>query len=351
MSLESDFILSFYREVSIIDQAHQVLLVQHTETKKFYVKKTVSSYNKEIYLTLKEENFPHIPLISQLIEDGGRLIVIEEYINGCSVEELLREKLFTEAETRKIAAELCQILHPLHRHRPAIVHRDIKPSNLIVDNRGQLYLIDFDASKRYDPKKKRDTVLMGTTDYAAPEQYGFLQSDQRTDIYSIGILMNKMLTGRLPAQEEYRGPLAPMIEKCTAIDPADRYQTASALQKDIERKSCSLTPPGFRTRRPVRMILALCWYIMLPSLAFTLEVEEEDGVPMTGALLWANRAGVFAALLLWTLYLTNYIGFRDRFPARRCENPLLNLLRILAGMLLLLFIPAALTVCLESLLG
>ena len=120
--------------------------------------------------------------------------------------------------------DLCQILKPLHEYDPPIIHRDIKPSNLILDSQNHLFLIDFDASKNYNPDKSRDTVLMGTEDYAAPEQYGFLQSSERTDIFSVGVLANKMLTGVLPSESRPVGPFQSIISKCLSIDPQDRYQ-------------------------------------------------------------------------------------------------------------------------------
>lgn len=349
MSLESDFILSFYKEVSVVDERHQVVLVQHIETKKFYVKKTVSLRSRDIYTALKDGQFSRIPAIHQLIETEDELIVIEEYVSGSSLDEILKEKRFSEEETRNMTAELCRILQPLHRHQPPIIHRDIKPSNLILDHGGRLFLIDFDASKNYDPQKKRDTVLMGTVDYAAPEQYGFQQSDQRTDIYSIGVLMNKMLTGSLPAQEKYRGPLETVIDKCMALDPRDRYASVSLLQKALKRKKTSLSLPGFRGSRLSCRIAALCWYVFITLMAFSMEFFDQNDMPIVRAQLWANRVGIFAVLILWTLYLADYLNFRDVFPIRRQENPALELLRILAGLLLLLLIPAAFTVYLESL--
>lgn len=102
MSLESEFTLSFYKEVAVINEKHQVSLVQHVESRKLYVKKTVSPHNLEIYQTLKREHFASIPAIKELIEEDDRLIVIEEYINGQNLEEILAQRLFSEEETRRI---------------------------------------------------------------------------------------------------------------------------------------------------------------------------------------------------------------------------------------------------------
>lgn len=79
--------------------------------------------------------------------------------------------------------QLCAVVRVLHEQKPIIIHRDIKPSNVMLSADGVIKLIDFDASKDFTPDEKRDTELIGTFNYAAPEQYGFASSDPRTDIY------------------------------------------------------------------------------------------------------------------------------------------------------------------------
>lgn len=79
----------------------------------------------------------------------------------------------------------------------AAVHRDIKPENIILRG-SQAVLIDFDAARLHKPEHEADTQILGTTGFAAPEQYGLSQSDIRTDIYSLGVLINVMLTGNTP---------------------------------------------------------------------------------------------------------------------------------------------------------
>lgn len=349
MSLESEFTLSFYKEVTTINEKHQVFLVQHVETHKLYVKKTVSPHNLEIYKVLKRQRFASIPVIEELIEEEDRLIVIEEYINGQNLEEVIYERLFSEEETRLLLMDLCQILKPLHQYDPPIIHRDIKPSNLILDSQNHLYLIDFDASKNYDPKKSRDTVLMGTEDYAAPEQYGFLQSSEKTDIFSIGVLANKMLTGMLPSEKRSDGVFAPIIEKCLSIDPQDRFASVTDLSAAIAKAGQnSYALPGFRKKSVRNMVLSVVWYLFLCVFAFTLQISDEKEVPLAGFPLYLNRAAIASFLLLWTLYFANYLHFRDKFPFRKVQNLFVNLLRIAVGAFLLIAIPACIVAVAES---
>ena len=204
MTPEDELRLSFYEEVAPLNSRHGIDLVRHTGTDRIFVRKKLQHYDREVYDILRESKFSGIPVIEELIEQDDTLILIEEYISGSTLEQTLQEHgCFTEEETSPIILSLCEVLRPLHAHDPEIIHRDIKTTNLILRDDGTLYLIDFDASKMYDPAKNRDTVLIGTEDYAAPEQYGFAQSDRRTDIYAIGVLMCKMLTGKTLSEADY----------------------------------------------------------------------------------------------------------------------------------------------------
>ena len=93
--------------------------------------------------------------------------------------------------------QICKALGILHNS--GIVHRDIKPENILV--RGtEAVLIDFDAARLVKPEHRTDTQIMGTTGYAAPEQFGFSQTDARADIYSLGIVFNEMLIRQHPSK-------------------------------------------------------------------------------------------------------------------------------------------------------
>lgn len=384
--MENEFILSFYREIAEISREHHVFLVQHVESRDIFVKKTVSSDCLPLYTILQKETFPHIPQIVELIENGKDLIVIEEYIHGKNLEQQLEiKKSCSPLEVCALVKALCRILQPLHSHEPQIIHRDIKPSNLILDNSGVLYLIDFDTSKQYDPDKKRDTVLMGTVEFAAPEQYGFGQSDGRTDIYSMGILMHKLLTGRLPSQTQYQGPLSDIIEKCTAIDPRDRFQSCTDLflaldnsQKEQEKKQVpdnetfrqtrqkenagrqsgqpkSANHPSQKLRPPLPpakkkklrqhvaagILAAFCIYV-----SFTSDFTDDQNRLLTGYPMLMNRIGSSVGLILLILYFFNYFRLRDRFPCRHRQNAFSEILRLAAGGFLCLLIPAGFVVLL-----
>lgn len=136
-------------------------------------------------------------------EKEGKTALLEEYVQGDTLGEILQGGLLTAAQAKQITRQLCMALWVLHSL--GVVHRDVKPDNVII--RGtEAVLIDFDASRIYKNENREDTQILGTTGFAAPEQYGLSQSDGRADIYALGVLLNIMLTGEhpsgsLPAEE------------------------------------------------------------------------------------------------------------------------------------------------------
>ena len=109
-----------------------------------------------------------------------------------------------------------------------IIHRDVKPENVIVEMSGRVVLIDLNAS-RIESNASKDTVIMGTVGYASPEQLGLVQTDARADIYALGVLYNVMLTDQHPSVTIASGKAGRIVRKCTAVNPNERYQTATEL--------------------------------------------------------------------------------------------------------------------------
>ena len=151
------------------------------------------------------------------------------------------------------AIQLCDILKKLHDINPPIIHRDIKPSNVILKNDGSLVLIDFNAAKKADQTKSRDTYLIGTPGYSAPEQYGFGSSYIPTDIYAMGNLMLALLTGDTDPAKLGKSWLRKVIFKCLNMDPKNRYQSADKLKKAIKHSKPSFKiPHSINIRRNIR---------------------------------------------------------------------------------------------------
>ena len=184
----------------------------------------------EVYRQLMGYVCGNLPQIYETAEQDGEVLVLEEFIEGDTLGFLLEEALFSPRETREVVLQLCRALWVLHSM--AAVHRDIKPENVILRGRGAV-LIDFDAARLHKPEYEADTQILGTTGFAAPEQYGLSQSDVRTDIYALGVLMNVMLTGEHPSRKQAEGKLGRVVERCTHVNPEKRYKNVLRLMEEL----------------------------------------------------------------------------------------------------------------------
>lgn len=204
-----------------------VSVVRHKKSGTRYVFRRYSG-SGEVYRRLLPVLCPHLPQIMEAAEQDGRTAVLEEYVQGDTLAELLTGAKLTEKEARQVTMQLCQALHVLHSM--GAVHRDVKPENVILRG-SDAVLIDFDAARIYKDESESDTQVLGTTGFAAPEQYGIFQSDERADIFSLGVLLNIMLTGKHPSREMAAGKMGRIVRKCTMTAPEQRYQSARALME------------------------------------------------------------------------------------------------------------------------
>lgn len=204
-----------------------VSVVRHKKSGTRYVFRRYSG-SGEVYCRLLPVLCPHLPQIMEAAEQDGQTAVLEEYVQGDTLAELLMGARLTEREARQVTMQLCQALHVLHSM--GAVHRDVKPENVILRG-SDAVLIDFDAARIYKVASESDTQVLGTTGFAAPEQYGIFQSDERADIFSLGVLLNIMLTGKHPSREMAAGKMGRIVRKCTMTAPEQRYQSARALME------------------------------------------------------------------------------------------------------------------------
>ena len=204
-----------------------VSVVRHKKSGTRYVFRRYSG-SGEVYRRLLPVLCQHLPQIMEAAEQDGQTAVLEEYVQGDTLAELLMGARLTEREARQVTMQLCQALHVLHSM--GAVHRDVKPENVILRG-SDAVLIDFDAARIYKDESESDTQVLGTTGFAAPEQYGIFQSDERADIFSLGVLLNIMLTGKHPSREMAAGKMGRIVRKCTMTAPEQRYQSARALME------------------------------------------------------------------------------------------------------------------------
>mgnify|MGYP004520575347 FL=1 len=263
--------MSWQNSTPLMELGHRsaVTLVRNEDNKLLAVRRTVNAAQAEIYRVLQGAADPHLPLIYEIAPmENDSYAVFEECVSGRTLAEVLRECGTLDEQTAAyLAAQLCQVLTVIHR--AGLIHRDIKPSNIMVTDENHLYLIDFDISRSHKSGKSADTELLGTQGYAAPEQFGFRQTDVRTDVYAVGVLLNQMLTGMLPQEQLTDGSLRKVIRRCVDIDPERRYQSASAVGHAlrpyqpgrIRLRYILRGVPGFRTWTPWKMVCGMMFYL------------------------------------------------------------------------------------------
>lgn len=338
--------ISYYKTIAEISKEHRIYIVQHIHTHKIYIKKVLTVYNKSIYEYLQKNPVPHTPKIYVLHEENYELTIIEEYISGDTLEQLLENKVtFSTELIRSMMIQLCTILSELHHCQPPIIHRDIKPSNIILTPSGEVYLLDFNAAKYHSTHKEEDTRLLGTKGYAAPEQYGFGVSTIQTDIYAVGMLLNTLVTGTFSQNPCTDSEFSPIIAKCTRLQASERYKDMDAvlhlLQKSDHEKNktrsdlptwVSFLPPGFRSLSPFNMIFSSVGYFFVFWLCLSLEVKNA-----TPVALYIERGFCLLIFLSIIFCTANYRNIQSYFPPCRTKNKLLKILSVLLLDVLIFF--------------
>lgn len=219
------------------------------------IKKTANGKNDEIIENsllaeanlMKKLDHPALPRIVDIIDNGKTIYVIMDYIEGESLDKILNEY---GAQPQELvidwAKQICDALQYLHSQKPPIIYRDMKPANIMLKPEGNIKIIDFGIAREYKEQSLADTKVLGTKGYASPEHYGNRQTDARSDIYTLGMTMHHLLTGVDPRPADYMyapirqwnpelsGGLERIIDKCTALDPDDRYQTCNELMYALE---------------------------------------------------------------------------------------------------------------------
>lgn len=197
---------------------------------------------------MKKLDHPALPRIVDIIEINQTIYIVMDYIEGETLQTILKKY---GAQNQEIVVEwakqLCSVLHYLHTRNPAIIYRDMKPGNIMVTSNGNIKLIDFGIAREYKEQQIQDTVSLGTKGYAAPEQFGGNgQTDARTDIYSLGVTLYHLVTGKNPSEPPYQlypirywnsslsSGFEKVIIKCTQLNPKDRYQNCGELMYALE---------------------------------------------------------------------------------------------------------------------
>ena len=238
-------------------------------------------------------NHTNITTIHEIDEFEGECFICMEYVEGKSLKKLSEEKAFSIKEVVDIAIQVCEGLAIAHER--GIVHRDIKSDNIMLTTRGQVKIMDFGLAKlRGSTKLTKTGSTLGTMPYMSPEQVKGIEVDQRSDVFSFGVVLYEMIAGQLPFKGEHEAaiiysilnetpePLARyksgvstelqnIINKALAKDKGLRYQHADELAADLKRLTSASSPVPATRRRGVRVLLPLIAVLVLIFAALTLK--------------------------------------------------------------------------------
>lgn len=226
MNFTMEYYLLKYEVLSVLSDTKKcrTSLMRNKDTGELVVKKEMGKESFSVYSLLKSIKNKNLIKVLECFRDEDKTIEIEEYVNGKRLDDYFREKKATLEQVVDVGIALCEGLAPMHKLN--LVHRDIQPKNIIITNEGSLKIIDFDISRKENENATHDTTLLGTVGYAAPEQYGFAQTTNRSDIYSIGAVLKELSSF---------SELDKIIAKCMEMDPANRYENVEQLENELEK--------------------------------------------------------------------------------------------------------------------
>ncbi len=205
------------------------------------------TFNREVAMLPRFKGVSGIPAYYEHLTDAENWYLITQYIEGQTLEEYLQKApdgYLTEKEAIELGVELAELLQTLHALEPPVIFRDLKPANIMITPNGGFFLIDFGIARTFTSGKAKDTTLLGSPGYAPPEQYGRAQTDQRSDIYSLGATLQTLLTGRDPLElrdgEPSRNPNAPsrglrkLLDEMLSVEAAQRPADMSQVKRRLE---------------------------------------------------------------------------------------------------------------------
>ncbi len=219
--------------------------------------------NEEMTVQFRQEaemlsklNHPSLPKIIDYFSEGNKNYLVMEYIEGEVLESFIEKRtdFIAEEDIKKIAIELCGVMEYLHSQNPPVIYRDLKPANIIITGEGTIKLIDFGIARVFVPGKEKDTIVIGTPGFAAPEQYGRKQTDEKSDIYSLGATLYNIATKRDPGLSPFsfaipssiNPGLSPSMDtvilKALHLSPGQRFKNIKEMKEAIFGKDILLLP-------------------------------------------------------------------------------------------------------------
>lgn len=335
---KSKLLLWQFREIGQINK--NTVVVYNDYLQRQMILKILPRQNLPVLKDIMKIKHPNLMEIYDVMDDGINCNCLCEFVFGNNLDKIVYNKMGVDPKiAEKWMVQLCSGVESLHNRN--IIHRDITPNNVMVDYEGNIKLIDFNISRERKQSASRDTTVMGTAGYASPEQFGFTQTGFGADIYAMGVLLNFMLTAKMPNEKLCSGKYALIVKKATQIKEEDRYsnvyQMKLALQGNgNERLSFAdkflLNLPGFRSNKTSHKVIAIIGYVLYFILLYcAIDVTFING----------DVESLINGFVAWSL--VPYICFFDvgnvsRFLGKGTQQSKKTILKII-GVALMVIIP------------
>lgn len=225
----------------------------------------------EIMKKMADRKLSGIPKTYRIFEENGEVYLVREYIEGMSLAQMVLQKGgISEAEICRISRKICQTAEQFQNPDEPMIHRDIKPENIVVTPGGEVVFIDFGTMRSYKKDGSRDTFVVGTRGTAAPEQYGYTQTDQRTDVYAIGQTMLYMVSESYEMNQlsecAVSRRMKKIIEKACSFEPDKRYGDAAQLRRAVEKCQANNRKKVYKKAGAVFGLIAAGYILAILSL-------------------------------------------------------------------------------------
>ncbi|HET8894044.1 MAG TPA: serine/threonine-protein kinase [Gaiellaceae bacterium] len=254
---------------------------------------------------------PNVTQLYDYGEDGDRPYMVLEYVPGGTLEDRLQKGALPDAETHAVATDIASGL--AHAHARGVVHRDVKPTNILFDEEGRAKLTDFGIAQTGEGTLTDEGTVLGTAAYISPEQASGAPTTPATDVYSFGVMLFRMLTGRPPFESAdplelvtlHRDAPAPPVEAirpdappglaalaaaALAKDPRERPQDGAALLAALDSGVASTgvtqvmpppPPPAPTRKRSPALVVGLLLLLAIGGAAVAYAITRPDASPST----------------------------------------------------------------------